>query len=256
MGDGEKKKVFGPEGARAFWAGMSEAERSAFIKARSEKIQEAKKAKAEAEAKQAEERNKVAIGLPAVEAIGAELTKMQDRQYVPSWAALQIAIQLAREGKDLEAIRGVCFPDCPQETWVRFKKMMFANQVSSPEDVGNELLIMRDMITADIRRQIRKMEEQQSNRPLLYHQQIVKALASIQQLHSDVAKRLVDIGAVGSKRTGGIAIQIINNIPRPERPLAHTKKAQPQYVVAAPKEITDKGAEDIEVMTVQAKVVE
>lgn len=259
---GEKKN---PKGNIAgVWARLSPEERKAFVEARGQKIREAK-AKAREEKIRQEELKGIKKSVLAekisgmkdhvqVKKIKNELFKMQDKDYVPSWDALQTAVNLSKAGQDLETIRADFFPQIPQETWVKFKKSMFAVQISSPEDVGNDLLVARDMVIGEIKKEIKKMREQQDGRPQKYHNEIVRALSTIHSIESDTAKRLVDIGAVGTKRSGGISVQIVNYIPRPDRPIAHDKKPVTNYITTAPKELKIEEKDVIEIPVLKEKV--
>lgn len=248
--------------AAAMWAQMTPEERAEFIARRTQKIKEGKAKKEidrlrlkkinEQRTLMRQQRLGTTDDQIAVKEIKKELMKMEDKLYIPSFQVLNAAIQLARSGRDLESIRNEYFKFISQDVWVKFKKQMFSIQVSSPEDVGNDLLVSKNKITSDIRAEINKMLELQKDRPHLYHDKIAKMLSTIHQIESDTAKRLQDIGAVGTKRQGGIAIQIVNYIPRPDKPLAHDKKVS-NYITTAPRELDHKGAEDIEILTVPAK---
>ena len=136
-----------------FWANITPEEKKAFLEKRNKIVREKRIAEAEAKLKKEEaERIKKELMLQKVggpkeqiqvKKIKNELFKMGDTAYLPSWDALNVAISLSKDGKDLEAIRLECFPHVAQDVWNKFKKAMFATQISSPEDVGNELLDLR-----------------------------------------------------------------------------------------------------------------
>lgn len=145
-----------------------------------------------------------------------DLMLMSDPKHKPEIKTIWKFYDLLERGLPPEQIRvEMGAEEIPDETWNSFKKYLFSRRISSPEDMGLNLIQVRLAARDRIKEQVEHMKEMQKKYPKEYHRDILMAEKSIFEIEKDMADILHKIGAVGEKNKTGTQIVVVNNIPRP-----------------------------------------
>lgn len=120
----------------------------------------------------------------------------------------------------IEKLRAEVFNWVRADAWGKFIKMFFSFYHANPEQVAMDLRTIRERSSDSLKRQIQILEELQSKESnpdkIADMAKVIGQLTNqLSGISSQFAKDLSSLNLVGSKIKGGVNIQIINKIPRP-----------------------------------------
>jgi len=154
-----------------------------------------------------------------------------DEKFIPS-SQVFYNFYILTTLKPLDIIRTEKFSHVPNDVWNKFIKMFYQFYHANPEQTAMEMRKIRETSVHTIQDQIKMLidlqaQTQDPNLKADYAKIIGTLTNSVSNISSQFTKDLSNLGLMGTKVKGGIAIQIINKIPRPVNPtqMAGTGKA-------------------------------
>lgn len=205
-----------------FLSKMTPDEHLAWRRAAAEKRKQTNAAKRE---KQKELIEQARTLVPEIIAHQLAAEDMDKENWVPSQDMIDKVKQLVKSNLTIEELRTKYFSRVQDKTWHKLMKFVFKSQVSQSEDLGADILRVKNSRVKMLKKQKREVEKQKK-----YHtQQTGKKVLpqyllqmgmdidkELMTLELDVAKTLFQVGAVGEKSKSP-SLNIHMTIPRPPK---------------------------------------
>lgn len=166
------------------------------------------------------EKEKREVGEKALRLCAQELECIKvkdDPEWRPSaelvqavWNAVDAGIQTTQIAEKLQKL------GFSSRAWFKIQKYVFQDTVTQTEDIGVRLLTAVRFANRALKLEYEYMKRRQRRYPQMYSSEIIDCVKAMAGIETQLAKDLVALGLISSKKTGGGGIHLHLNTPRPE----------------------------------------